>query len=166
MITTIDGVSWRDWQWEKLKVIEVIYNVPNISWNPFADATNVGNRLFLDFYVKALWKNRNSLSPVCGKVLYKVWKSRRFTITHLWQKLRESNVFTTENTEEMIWRNFCISWLWILYSQCGNYGNLLSHFFDKNFVKATFLLKKILKSWLDDFFGVTVNFLLFHTVCV
>ena len=28
-------------------------------------------------------------------------------------------------------------------AQCGNYGNLLSHFFDKNFVKLTFLLKKI-----------------------
>ena len=24
-------------------------------------------------------------------------------------------------------------------AQCGNYGNLLSHFFDKNFVKATLL---------------------------
>ena len=30
--------------------------------------------------------------------------------------------------------------------QCGNYGNSLSHLFDKNFVKVTFLLKKILKS--------------------
>ena len=32
-------------------------------------------------------------------------------------------------------------------AQCGNYGNLLAaHFFDKNFVKATFIQKKILKS--------------------
>ena len=37
-------------------------------------------------------------------------------------------------------------------AQCGNYGNLLSHFFDKNFVKVTFLLKKILKSWFDEIF--------------
>ena len=27
-------------------------------------------------------------------------------------------------------------------AQCGNYGNLLIHFFAKKFVKATFLLKK------------------------
>ena len=33
-----------------------------------------------------------------------------------------------------------------LYSACGNHGNILSHFFDKIFVKATFLLKKFLKS--------------------
>ena len=27
-------------------------------------------------------------------------------------------------------------------SKCGNYGKSLSHYFDKNFVKVTFLLKK------------------------
>ena len=31
-------------------------------------------------------------------------------------------------------------------AQCGKFGNLVSHFFDKDFVKATFLLKKLLKS--------------------
>ena len=31
-------------------------------------------------------------------------------------------------------------------SQCGNYGNLLSLIFGKNFVKLTFLLKKSLNS--------------------
>ena len=30
-------------------------------------------------------------------------------------------------------------------TQCANDGNSLSHFFDKNFVKATFSVKKILK---------------------
>ena len=40
----------------------------------------------------------------------------------------------------------------IVIAQCGNYGNLLSHFLAKNFVKITFLLKKILKSWFDEFF--------------
>ena len=35
---------------------------------------------------------------------------------------------------------------------CGNYGNLLSQFFDKNFVKVTFFMKKILKSWFDEIF--------------
>ena len=48
---------------------------------------------------------------------------------------------------------------------CGNHGNLLSHFFFKNFVKATFLLKKSLKSWFDEmFFFVRVNSTFFHTV--
>ena len=35
----------------------------------------------------------------------------------------------------------------ISLAKCGIYGNLLSQFSDKNFVKATFLLKKLLKSW-------------------
>ena len=37
-------------------------------------------------------------------------------------------------------------------SQCGNYRNLLSHFFGKNFLKLTFLLKKSLKSSFDEIF--------------
>ena len=45
--------------------------------------------------------------------------------------------------------------------QFGDYGNVLSHFFDKNFVKLTFLLKKILKSRFDEkMFGSEF----FHTV--
>ena len=31
-------------------------------------------------------------------------------------------------------------------THCGNYGNLLSHFFGKNFVKPTHLLNKLLNS--------------------
>ena len=34
----------------------------------------------------------------------------------------------------------------VALTQCGIYGNSLSHIFDKNFVKAKFLLKKLLKS--------------------
>ena len=49
-------------------------------------------------------------------------------------------------------------------AQCVNYENSLSHFFDKTFVKATFLLKKLLKSWFHDLFFVRVNILFFHTV--
>ena len=37
-------------------------------------------------------------------------------------------------------------------SQCGNYRNLLSHFFGKNFLKLTFLLKKSPKSWFNKIF--------------
>ena len=53
----------------------------------------------------------------------------------------------------------------LFHSQRGNYGNLLSHLTNKNFVKVTFLLKKILKSRFDEFFWITVNFLFLHTVC-
>ena len=49
---------------------------------------------------------------------------------------------------------------------CGNYRKLLSHFFDKKIVKATFLRKKLLKSWFHEIsFAVRVNFSVFHTVC-
>ena len=37
-------------------------------------------------------------------------------------------------------------------AQCGNYRNLLSQFFDRYFVKATFLLKKLLNSWFHETF--------------
>ena len=37
-------------------------------------------------------------------------------------------------------------WSKVSLSHTGNYGNLLSRIFDKNFVKATFLLKKLLKN--------------------
>ena len=37
-------------------------------------------------------------------------------------------------------------------TQCGNNINSLSYNFDKNFVKATFLLKKLLKSWFHEIF--------------
>ena len=40
-------------------------------------------------------------------------------------------------------------------SQCGNYGNLLSLFFGKNFVKVKFLQKKLLIVDLTNFFLVS-----------
>ena len=54
--------------------------------------------------------------------------------------------------------------MYTVFFTCGNYGNSLSHFFDKNFVKATFLLNKLLKRWFDEFFLVRENFPFFHTV--
>ena len=41
----------------------------------------------------------------------------------------------------------------IPWKQCGNYGNLLSHFFGKKFVKTTFLpAMNLLNSWFDEIF--------------
>ena len=46
-------------------------------------------------------------------------------------------------------------------AKCGNCGNLLGHFFEKNFVKVTFLLKKILQSWFDEIFLGDSKFFIF-----
>ena len=34
---------------------------------------------------------------------------------------------------------------WLYLTQCGNYGNLLSRLFERNFVKATFPTKEVTK---------------------
>ena len=48
-------------------------------------------------------------------------------------------------------------------TQCGNFRNLLS-FFDKNFVKVTFLLMKATKELVSrNIFPMRVKFLFFHT---
>ena len=52
--------------------------------------------------------------------------------------------------------------MWCDYAQCGKYRNSLSHFFDKNFVKVTFLLAELpAKSWFDEIFFGEREFLLF-----
>ena len=51
-------------------------------------------------------------------------------------------------------------------TQCGNYRNLLLHFFGKNFVKATFLLKKFRKRPFDEKNYVRVKFSFFHAVMI
>ena len=59
------------------------------------------------------------------------------------------------------WRNCgnSLSQLW------GNYGNLLSRFFGKNFVEATHLLNKSLKSWYDGKNFGESKFFIFSTMC-
>ena len=49
-------------------------------------------------------------------------------------------------------------------TQCGNHRNLLSHFFDKNFVKAMFLPKELLKSCFHEIFSVRELFDFTHCV--
>ena len=53
----------------------------------------------------------------------------------------------------------------LFYPQCGNYGILVSHFFGKNFVKATVLLNKSLKSWFDEIFFQWDQIFHFSTLC-
>ena len=83
---------------------------------------------------------------------YTVWKSVIKRDYDFYGKIniffREINYSTKGVTKELISRNFQINErdMYICGLNCGNYGNLPSHVFDKNFVKATFLLKKLLKS--------------------
>ena len=57
---------------------------------------------------------------------------------------------------------FLYTFLWrIAIAQCEIYGNLLSHFVDKNFVKAKFLLKKLQKNWFYEIFFGESEFLVF-----
>ena len=54
---------------------------------------------------------------------------------------------------------------WLYLAQCGNYGNLLSRLFERNFVKATFQTKGVTKMLISrNIFSVRVNFSIFHTV--
>ena len=64
------------------------------------------------------------------------------------QKFRESNVFT--NFKELIWRNIL---LFLKRHTAVEIAEIYIHtvtFYDKNFVKITFLPKKLLKSCFDE----------------
>ena len=54
--------------------------------------------------------------------------------------------------------------IWRIFFSVRDYGNSLSQIFEKNFVKAMGLIKKLLNSWFDEFFSVRENFTFFHTV--
>ena len=71
-----------------------------------------------------LWRKFILMIIQCYKV-WKLWKS--------FDRIFVKAIFTKEVTN----------------SHFGNYGNLLSHFLGKNFVKPTHWLNKLLKSWFD-----------------
>ena len=92
-----------------------------------------------------------------------VWKSKKFTDTHFFSSNQFSVSFLCK---KLIWRNFCDTIVSVKFRtlHCGNYRNLLSRFFDKNFVKATHLLNKILNSWFDGKNSGESIFSFFHSV--
>ena len=69
-----------------------------------------------------------------------LWKLRNFTATAFSQEFRQTVITFTK-----YFANCAV---------CTHTRNLLSYiymyFFDKNFVKTTFLLKKLLNSWFDE----------------
>ena len=67
--------------------------------------------------------------------------------------------------------SLAVNWLHEIFSyyviaQCGNSGNSLSHFFDKNFVKPTVLLNKLLKSWFHEIFLQWERISAISTLCI
>ena len=81
-----------------------------------------------------------------NQVFTVLWKNEKFTVTH--KKFRQINSLVFSLVKTLLSRNFCQRsvTVYLRNFHTGNHRNSLSHFFDKNFVKVTFLPKKILKS--------------------
>ena len=92
-------------------------------------------------------KTRNFLS--FEKYFVKATHSTQLTLTHFWQKFRESNGSTRLITKELIWRNVFGGKMIDLLS--------LKKYFVKSIIKTLFSRNFSQKS-------VTVNFRSFHTV--
>ena len=119
-------------------------------------------------------RSNASCSNCCFKEHYKKislkgCQSSRFTQTR-------ANTTTTKSTASrwIVWlfeknkSKHCANFYFcneLKEAQCGNYGNSLLRIFDKNFVKVTVLLNKLLKNYFDEIFPwrVRVNFSFFHT---
>ena len=100
---------------------------------------------FCNFCVKSV----EELSKLSFPIFLQFWKFSveiAETSSHTFsQKFRESNGFTKEINEDLIWRFFFFS----VKENWRNYRILLSRFYRKNFVKAT-LLKKFFSNWFDE----------------
>ena len=84
---------------EKLK----IYCHPRkISSNRLFSIFFSKNVSFTKFFQKYVTVNFRNFHTVY--YLFTVWKLRKFTLTHFWQKFRETNVFTIEITKELFSR--------------------------------------------------------------
>ena len=84
-----------------------------------------------------------------------------------WKNSHQKNIssnqlFSIFFSKTFVSRNFCQK---RVGAQCGNFANFLSYIFDKNFVKAPFLLKKLLKSWFHEIFFQWEKIQHFSTLC-
>ena len=109
-------------------------------------------------FTKFLPKICESKFPLISTLLWRdmtqthtllVWKLREFTHTILSQKSREINAIRTKSHCILLSRNFCFLVKkkfpnFHATAQCENCWNFVWHIFGKNFVKVTFLLKKLL----------------------
>ena len=128
-------------------------------------------RIFLSlrFYVKS--------TPHCGKTRNSISVKKNCEITSLVSSLVKP--LLSQNFCQKVWEDFrnfhtlhahsveitkIPSHAVFPHRQSRNYGKLLSHIFDKNFVKVTFLLKTLLKNWFHRKFFGEREFRFFHTV--
>jgi len=87
----------------------------------------------------------------------------RTLLSHFFgQKFRETNVFTKEITEELIWRNIFLVRVNVSFYHTVSWE--ITEIYSYAFL-ATHLLNKLPKSWFDGIFlWVRVNFSFFHSV--
>ena len=73
-----------------------------------------------------------------------IWRKKCWFFRKI-RKIMEFLYFFLYSSAKISWnKNELISYVLLPYTaQCGNYTNLLSHFFGKNFVKPTILLKRV-----------------------
>ena len=74
----------------------------------YYQSNNSSNQLYEYSFTKTLL-SQNFLKKKTVRVRVRipphtVWKVLRFSLTHFWQKFRESKDFTKEITKELIWR--------------------------------------------------------------
>ena len=100
----------------------------------------------------------------------KIWFHEFFAISSPKKKITWfheffCNFFPKEK-KDYLWYEACFTNFFAASPQCGNYGDLLSRIFGKNFVKVTDLLKESLNSWFDEIFFSESKFFIFpqHTV--
>ena len=72
-----------------------------VKWKNSQQKNISSNQLFSIFFSKT-FVSRNFCQKKSGST---VWKFRKFSLIHFWQKFRESTVFTKEFTKELISRN-------------------------------------------------------------
>ena len=128
-------------------------------------------------YFSVMWSRFLVLFPHCGtEELISRKKSKReffifFSFSNCVKKLKPNSFREKRNfprihlrlSNQLNSRNFCISWLWILYSQCGNYRNSSLTFFwqkfeSNGFTKELFTQKVyfLVKEKFSFFFQFTV----------
>ena len=93
-----------------------------------------------------------------------LWCTSTSLIGEQWRGFRLHGHFGLQFDKIFASKGWCeMAEVWA--AQCGICCNLVSHIFNKNFVKVTFFLKKLLKSWFDEiFFGGTKFFTFPHCV--
>ena len=121
------------WKFQNFSASQILREINFGECRSFA---NLGALKFPIWWISAFLKVQKFV-----KIRFK-WKIMVDSYTLHLPNLISRKIWVTEK-----FYNFHIAW-----AQCGNYGNSLSQIFDKNYVKAMVLLKKLLNSWFDEFF--------------